>query len=184
MTEELENWFYCEKPHTFVSDVLWVKTDHWSIGSCLLATALSDPKGPGGRKQCILKPRWVPKLGFLMTTTWGAAIHTGWTQGVRIWDLPSAHCTPFLQTIHYVLLYGPEELSLLSLDPLNLTWEFLPLANKRNSYFSQENALRWRISIFHFILWMRAEELMLLNCGIGEDSWESLGLQEDPTSPS
>ena len=25
---------------------------------------------------------------------------------------------------------------------------------------------------------------MLLNCGVGEDSWESLGLQGDPTSPS
>jgi len=24
---------------------------------------------------------------------------------------------------------------------------------------------------------------MLLNCGVGEDSWESLGLQGDPTSP-
>ena len=31
-------------------------------------------------------------------------------------------------------------------------------------------------------LWGRlsAEELMLLNCGVGEDSWESLGLQGDP----
>ena len=27
------------------------------------------------------------------------------------------------------------------------------------------------------------EELMLLNCGIGEDSSESCGLQGDPTSP-
>ena len=27
-------------------------------------------------------------------------------------------------------------------------------------------------------------ELMFLNCGIGEDSWESLGLQGDQTSPS
>ena len=27
-------------------------------------------------------------------------------------------------------------------------------------------------------------ELMLLNCGAGEDSCESLGLQEDPTGPS
>ena len=26
-------------------------------------------------------------------------------------------------------------------------------------------------------------EMMLLNCGVGEDSWESLGLQGDPTSP-
>ena len=35
-------------------------------------------------------------------------------------------------------------------------------------------------------LWRRlsAEELMLLNCGVGEDSWESLGLQGDPTSRS
>ena len=31
---------------------------------------------------------------------------------------------------------------------------------------------------------LRAEELMLLNCGVGENSWESLGLQGDPTSPS
>ena len=35
-------------------------------------------------------------------------------------------------------------------------------------------------------LWRRlsAEELMLLNCGVGEDSWESLGLQGDPTNHS
>ena len=34
-------------------------------------------------------------------------------------------------------------------------------------------------------LWRKrsAEELMLLNCGVGEDSWESLGLQGDPVSP-
>ena len=31
---------------------------------------------------------------------------------------------------------------------------------------------------------LSTEELMLLHCGIGEDSWESLGLQGDPTSPS
>ena len=34
-------------------------------------------------------------------------------------------------------------------------------------------------------LWrkLRAKELMLLNCGVGKDSCESLGLQGDPTSP-
>ena len=39
--------------------------------------------------------------------------------------------------------------------------------------------------VFKHGLWRRlsAEELMLLNCGVGEDSWESLGLQRDPTSP-
>ena len=29
-----------------------------------------------------------------------------------------------------------------------------------------------------------AEELLLLNCGVGEDSWESLGQQGDQTSHS
>ena len=35
-------------------------------------------------------------------------------------------------------------------------------------------------------LWRKlsAEELMLLNCGVGEDSWESLGLQGDPSNQS
>ena len=35
-------------------------------------------------------------------------------------------------------------------------------------------------------LWRKlsTEELMLLNSVVGEDSWESLGLQGDPTSPS
>ena len=31
---------------------------------------------------------------------------------------------------------------------------------------------------------LNAEKLMLLNCGVVEDSSESLGLQGDPTSPS
>ena len=31
---------------------------------------------------------------------------------------------------------------------------------------------------------LRAKELMLLNCGAGEDSWESLGQQGDQTSQS
>ena len=30
---------------------------------------------------------------------------------------------------------------------------------------------------------LRAEKLMLLNCGVGEDPSESLGQQGDPTSP-
>ena len=44
---------------------------------------------------------------------------------------------------------------------------------------------QWSCMDVRVCLWRKlsAEELMLLNCGVGEDSWESLGLQEDPTSP-
>ena len=31
---------------------------------------------------------------------------------------------------------------------------------------------------------LSVEEVMILNCGVGEDSGGSLGLQGDPTSPS
>ena len=31
---------------------------------------------------------------------------------------------------------------------------------------------------------LSSKELMLLNCGVGEDSWDPLGLQGDPTNPS
>ena len=31
---------------------------------------------------------------------------------------------------------------------------------------------------------LSTKELMLLNCGVGEDSWEPVGQQGDPTSPS
>ena len=51
--------------------------------------------------------------------------------------------------------------------------------------------ISWRN--FHSLLWstqyiglwrkLSAEELMLLNCGDGEDSWESLELQGNPPSP-
>ena len=40
-----------------------------------------------------------------------------------------------------------------------------------------------RVTLFLLTGKLSAEELMLLNCGVGEDSWESLGLQGDPTSP-
>ena len=44
---------------------------------------------------------------------------------------------------------------------------------------------QWSYMVVRVGLWRKlsAKELMLLNCGAGEDSWESLGLQGDPTSP-
>ena len=45
--------------------------------------------------------------------------------------------------------------------------------------FSSSHVWMWELD--HKESW--AEELMLLNYSVGEDSWESLGLQGDPTSP-
>ena len=57
----------------------------------------------------------------------------------------------------------------------------LPTKVRLKLWFFQQSCMDVRVG-----LWRRlsAEELMLLNCGVGEDSWESLGLQGDPTSPS
>ena len=45
---------------------------------------------------------------------------------------------------------------------------------------------QWSCMGMRFGLWrdLSAKKLMLLNCGVGEESWESLGLQGDPTSAS
>ena len=59
------------------------------------------------------------------------------------------------------------------------------LANKGPSSqscgFSSSRVWMWELDCERKL---SAEELMLLNCGVGDDSWESLGLQGDPTSPS
>ena len=47
--------------------------------------------------------------------------------------------------------------------------------NKRDVFYNMERK--------RLIYFKTAEELMLLNCGVGEDSCEYLGLQGDPTSP-
>ena len=76
-----------------------------------------------------------------------------------------------------------------------------PIAHlKAETLLCQQRCVKSRLWFFQWSymdvrvgLWRRlsAEELILLNCGIGEDpweslglqSWESLGLQGDPTSP-
>ena len=42
--------------------------------------------------------------------------------------------------------------------------------------FSSSHVWMWELELQRKL---SAEELMLLNCGVGEDSWESLGLQGD-----
>ena len=46
--------------------------------------------------------------------------------------------------------------------------------------FSSSHVWMWELDYKK----LSTEKLMLLNYGVGEDSWESLGLQGDPTSPS
>ena len=52
--------------------------------------------------------------------------------------------------------------------------------SKLRSFWSRLWFFLWSRMDVRIGLWRKlsAEELMLLNCGVGEDSWESLGLQE------
>ena len=50
--------------------------------------------------------------------------------------------------------------------------------------FSSSHVWMWESHVWPSERKLRAKELMLLNYGVGEDSWESLGLQGDPTNPS
>ena len=46
--------------------------------------------------------------------------------------------------------------------------------------FSSSHVWMWELAIKNLSI----KELLLLNCDVGEDSWESLGPQGDQTSPS
>ena len=65
------------------------------------------------------------------------------------------------------------------LKEINPKYSFEGLMQSRLWFFP------WSCMDVRVGLWRRlsAKELMLLNCGVGKDSWESLGLQGDPTSP-
>ena len=62
---------------------------------------------------------------------------------------------------------------------------------KQRHYFANkaQSSQGYGFSNSHVFMWvglwrkLSSEELMLLNCGVEKDSWESLGLQGDPTSP-
>ena len=46
------------------------------------------------------------------------------------------------------------------------------------------SAYPWRRETFILLVRSTVKLGLILDCGAGEDSWESLGLQGDPTSPS
>ena len=56
------------------------------------------------------------------------------------------------------------------------------------STFEHQNGVSIPVSINRYVKFVihleESEELIFLNCGVREDSGESLGLQGDPTSPS
>ena len=54
--------------------------------------------------------------------------------------------------------------------------------SSQNYDFSTSHVWMWELDYKESWVWKK--ELMLLKCGVGEDSWESLGLQGDPTSQS
>ena len=57
------------------------------------------------------------------------------------------------------------------------------MTNLDSIFKSRDITLPTKVRLVKAMGKLSTEELMLLNCGVGEDSCESLGLQGDPTSP-
>ena len=61
------------------------------------------------------------------------------------------------------------------------------IEKQRHCFVNKSPSSQGYVVMYGCESWQRrlsAKELMLLNCGVGEDSRESLGLQGDPPSPS
>ena len=108
-----------------------------------------------------------------MANRWGNSGNSGWVYFLGLQN----HCRWWLQPwIKRRLLLGRKVMT--NLDSIL----------KRRDITLQTKVRLVKAMVFPVRLgiWRKlsTEELMLLNCGVGEDSWESLGLQGDPTSPS
>ena len=86
---------------------------------------------------------------------------------------------PWFETqLHRLLALQPWARHLISLCLHFLTWKIVIISEPMCSFYSHV----WIWELDDKESWV-PKKLMLLNCGV-EDSWESLGLQGDPTSPS
>jgi len=107
-----------------------------------------------------------------------------------LFNMLSRFVTDFLPRSKHLLILWLQSLSIVILEPKREYLSQFPL-------FPHQFAMKWwdqsRLWFFQWScmdvrvgLWrkLNSEELMLLNCGVGEVSWEFLGLQGDPTSPS
>ena len=77
---------------------------------------------------------------------------------------------------------------LISLQSKGLSRVFSSAMDQKHQLFGA-HLLRVNSHIYTWLLESTVQKaehrkMMLLNCGVGEDSWESPGLQGDPTSPS
>ena len=87
---------------------------------------------------------------------------------------------PWFETqLHRLLALPPWARHLISLCLHFLTWKIVIISEPMCSFYSHV----WIWELDDKESWV-PKKLMLLNCGAREDSWESLGLQGDPTSPS
>ena len=115
-------------------------------------------------------------------TSWQIDGETVKTDRLYFWGLQN-HCRWWLHEIKRRLLLGRKVMT--NLDSILKSRDItLPtkvgLIKAMVLWFFQWSCMDVRVG-----LWRKlgAEELILLNCGVGEDSCESLGLQRDPTSP-
>ena len=114
-----------------------------------------------------------------------------WRKSLLLW----------LQTEMQNALSNSEKKSPRKVWYLNFFWPDISTHDLKSQYicFISKNVYKFKslclkISCNHTLMYgceswtiKRAEcqkELMLLNCGVGEDSWESFGLRGDPTSQS
>ena len=129
---------------------------------------------------------------------WRAAIHGVTKSWTRLSDWTHTHSSYVYMYIwhiylswifiFYLSLYSLHHKANIQKPKFFQTMLLMTMGNKQNIkiFFLMLVYITWFFMDVRVGLWRKlsAKELMLLNCGVGEDSWESLRLQGGPTSPS
>ena len=155
------NWKSPQRP--LPATVSWI-----SISICLHFTSLSPSYG--GLDCCDI----INQMGH----SHHEPCLSSFENTIAIWMVSTMSDSDCSHEIKRRLLFGRKVMT--NLDSIET------LLCQQRSVWSRLWFFQWSCMDVRVGLWRKlsAEKLMLLNYGVGEDSWESLRLQGDPTSPS
>ena len=92
------------------------------------------------------------------------------------------HCRWWLQPWNRYLLLGRKAMT--NLDSILKSRHYFADKGLSSQSYGFSNSQVWMWELDHKERRKHHRRIDALNCGVGEDSWESLGLQGDPTSQS
>ena len=158
---------YLQFSHSVMSDSLWPHEPRHTRPPC-------PSPAPGVDPHPCPSSRWCHPIISSSVVPFSSCLNLSQHQGLLKWVSSSHQVAKVLEFQHQL-----PNAELLMTDQLSLSYIFIIIGLLNSPLICNFHLKYFKFAFRNALFWT-----VLLNCGVGEDSWESLGLQGDPTSPS